>query len=661
MSTPNFSKNIADIHALDKQRRQELSDMIERVLANQKELELLFIAQDTERLQDQVNNETFKILIIGEFNTGKSTFINALLGKEILPSKAIPATAIINVIKYGETPAARLHFKDPDKEAFDIPIEKLQDYVLIKNTDKAAAEAEIKDSPYTHAEIWWPLDLCRDNNMEIIDSPGLNEDVVRENLTLDYIQKVDAVLFVLLSVGFGPAKTEMDTMRRLEEAGHRDLFFIINQWDLLRPKQRIEVKGKALQDLPEMTNRKKDIYFASALDALEGRIDKNPEMEAQSGIPELEASLHHFLAYDKGETKNQRNAQIFRQIIRKMEEEEIPQKVHLWQMPQNVLKEKYEAAKKDLAQLEEDKTNMLRFMQRKREEITDITELKIKDFLFTIDRDIDRWTEEYEMEIDLPYTPANVKNAINDLIQHLSDRLKEEFNEWEEDTLSPGIQEQVKVLYEELEYRATDFEKHLRDAQFSLNGEHFKPGDVEDNFGPQSPLERILAAAGGWVVGGIGAGAIGALFGWKEMLKALLPNVAAIIAAVAIGIPVIPVAIIVGLITGWSAVEGLKNKVKEEVCKKFKTTLGEKSSGQAKQIAKQLNKKLKELENALIEGMERQIAEVRERAESALADHNAGESEVQKKLLHVEAVKLQLQEVREALEAFINNLRQSVE
>lgn len=58
--------------------------------------------------------ETFRIMVLGEFSSGKSTLINALLGKRLLPTKANPATAFTTVLRWGETERAWL-YRDADR------------------------------------------------------------------------------------------------------------------------------------------------------------------------------------------------------------------------------------------------------------------------------------------------------------------------------------------------------------------------------------------------------------------------------------------------------------------------------------------------------------------------------------------------------------------
>ena len=76
----------------------------------------------------------FSLVIVGQFKRGKTTFINALLGQDLLPTSIIPLTSIITVIKYGEKLNAVAFMNDSSKK--EIPIKDIQLYVTEKHNPK---------------------------------------------------------------------------------------------------------------------------------------------------------------------------------------------------------------------------------------------------------------------------------------------------------------------------------------------------------------------------------------------------------------------------------------------------------------------------------------------------------------------------------------------
>ena len=70
-------------------------------------------AQILLELKEKLKNDDFKVLVIGEFKNGKSTFINSLMGEKVLPAYSTPCTAVINEVVYGKDKKAVLYFKNP--------------------------------------------------------------------------------------------------------------------------------------------------------------------------------------------------------------------------------------------------------------------------------------------------------------------------------------------------------------------------------------------------------------------------------------------------------------------------------------------------------------------------------------------------------------------
>ncbi|MHA1739735.1 MAG: dynamin family protein, partial [Candidatus Heimdallarchaeota archaeon] len=288
-----------------KEKRKELVGLIDTQLNILDTLNMSAWHEKVQELKDRVLTDSFKVLVVGEFKRGKSTFINAMLGQEVLPAYATPTTAIINEVKWGEHPKALLYprgEKDaPPRSPKEVPFDKIEDYVVIK--DDQTEKQAIHENPYEKAELFWPLDLCR-NGIEIIDSPGLNEHDVRQKVTLDYLRNVDVVLFVI-SCTAPVSKSEVDVIDNIIiPAGHQDIFFICNRFDeVRRPKDKERVKNYCRSNLGSRTKSADYIFFISAADALDGRLDDDKEMLKQSGLLDVEVKLEHFLANERGRIK----------------------------------------------------------------------------------------------------------------------------------------------------------------------------------------------------------------------------------------------------------------------------------------------------------------------------------------------------------------------
>jgi ribosome biogenesis GTPase A len=115
---------------------------------------------------DLVKTKRYNVAVVGEFNRGKSSLINALLGSDILPAAVTATTATINRITFSPTPKAVLVYKDGKQE--DIAIDELSTFVTKLTQKDETIAAKIKE-----AIVYYPTQICQ-NYVDIIDTPGLN-------------------------------------------------------------------------------------------------------------------------------------------------------------------------------------------------------------------------------------------------------------------------------------------------------------------------------------------------------------------------------------------------------------------------------------------------------------------------------------------------------
>ena len=329
---------------------QEASDLVQK-------LDMEHCAKTLQQLREKLSSDTFKILVIGNFKNGKSTFINALLGQEILPAYAMPTTAINIETKYGEKPKAILHFLNPlpekmydgipekalthmhrfkmkDVPPIEISVDEIEDYVVIP------MGMGYRGSPFEKVELFWPLDLLKDG-VEIVDSPGLNKNPVRAQITMEYLSKADAIIFIFSALAMGSAGeiAYIDDVLRKNGFGEQSLFCVVNHFDQLDERGQQYLRKFADNLLAPYT---KHVYYTSAYKGLMGQLQHNSAMLKESKIPAVETALVDYLVNECGKVKLVAPAREVVSMIRQNALEMIiPQRRNALSADLDVLKQQY--------------------------------------------------------------------------------------------------------------------------------------------------------------------------------------------------------------------------------------------------------------------------------------------------------------------------------
>lgn len=183
-------------------------------------------------IEQQFQTRKFRMAVVGEFNRGKSSFINVLLGKKILPEDIRAATATINRITYGEMPKAYLIMKDAQKKSQEIPVEELASYVtkLTKESEKAA-------SAIREAVVEYPTMLCY-NDVDLIDTPGMNDEENMNAVTVNQLEDID-IAVVAINAQYPYSETENHfVVKLLENNNICQIIFVITHFDMIRDREK---------------------------------------------------------------------------------------------------------------------------------------------------------------------------------------------------------------------------------------------------------------------------------------------------------------------------------------------------------------------------------------------------------------------------------------
>ena len=312
-SSPNdlLSYKRTELGCLADLRR--LLDIAKRIQLNASILEL------TEDVLKRVETKCFSIAVVGEFKRGKSTFINALLGREILPADIRPCSATLNRVTYGLRPKVTIRYKAADGEdgrVEEIAIDELERYVTKLTPESRTTAEQIEE-----AVIHYPTEYCR-HNVDIIDTPGLNDDQAMTSVTMSVIPKVDAAILVIMpEAPFSGYEGDFLTKHLLLQDLGRVMFVVTAIDRMRKPRDReriVEVITQRITEAVEARLREQfspdseefrryrqqigtpTVFPLSAYLALEAQTENDDALLTESQFPAFSAALERFLTHTRG-------------------------------------------------------------------------------------------------------------------------------------------------------------------------------------------------------------------------------------------------------------------------------------------------------------------------------------------------------------------------
>ena len=206
--------------------------------------------EDQETLTESIQQleEIFLLVIVGEFNAGKSAFINALLGQRLLKEGVTPTTTQINVLHYGETADRR---------------------VLNENLH----------------ELTLPAPLLHE--ISIVDTPGTNA-VIREHeqITSEFVPRSDLVLFITSS-DRPFTESENTFLKRIRDWGKK-VVIVVNKVDILEDEKDLEqILAFVAENARDLLGIRPEIFPVSARLALRAKLGE-PNLWQPSRFEPLE-------------------------------------------------------------------------------------------------------------------------------------------------------------------------------------------------------------------------------------------------------------------------------------------------------------------------------------------------------------------------------------
>lgn len=628
-------------YAAAERHRQRLAAICERVREIAEGLEPSAVDGANEILS-RVENDAFRIMVLGNFKRGKSTLVNALLGDELLPSFARPCTAVPTELSYGETPSVVLHDLDSG-DVREVPIEELENRISIAAEDPDAL------NPYRLAEVRYPLPLLA-NGVTLIDSPGLNEHPNRQRVSLEYLARADAIVFV--TDANAPWAQDEQHFARVHLVPY-DLFVVVNRINQIRRAEVDSVKQSTLHRHRSARGERADndrVFFVDALLALESRIGNEPsEGWRESGVAAFAEALDSTLLRERHRHKIIAPARSIRSVLRNLSSH-IPDQLDLLDGDERALRQRFDEAQAPLRVLEQEAAKVILDARTSVARICDLGERQTMEHFRALARDasdiVDAASAGKAVDVSGLSVKAKASVFAGECYDAAVARIQLLLAAWNREQLAPLLEGEVDELISRLE---RDLERF--DADLSTLRANLVAGDESRRDQADAPnldsialgttfevsAQDVDTAAGSRaasaILGGVGIAVLVA-GGW--------------VAAIPFGIA--------SAVFGDKAKDRAERKARQQAADALGTDLLRNGPEHAQALRLSIEHDLEPIVVEVTRRTEGRVGDLRAAVEQALAERTAGESTVQARRADLRRLDRELDETLHELDELIGDV-----
>lgn len=490
-------------------------------------------------------DELFLLVVVGEFNSGKSSFINALVGSKLLKEGVTPTTTHINILRYGDS------------------------------EQRTAIEENL-------TLITAPIDLLRE--LSIVDTPGTNA-IMREHeaITSQFIPRSDMVLFVT-SADRPFTESERAFLARIRDWGKK-LIIILNKTDMFSNDDELaQVFEFITANIRSLLDITPEVFPLSARQALMAKQGQT-ELWEPSRFGELEEHIRQTLD-EKGRLK-----------LKFLNPLGVG--LHLQEQYGNVINNRLASLSKDTALLD----NTDRQLELYREDMTSDFEFRMADIeniLFEMEQRGQTFFDEtmrlgriadlinknkiqtqFEKEV-VADVPQQIERKVNEMIDWLVDR---DLRQWE--AINKHMADRRREYQEQIIGDPVGTFHYDRERLMEAVGK--EAARVVDSYDKSAEAKKIADAAQEAVAASavVGVGAVG--------LGTLVTVVATTMAADITGILVASVVAVLGLFI----IPARKQQAKKDMKTKVKEMRAKLSNALRGEFEREMNRSLEKINTAI--------------------------------------------------------------
>ena len=590
------------------------------------EMNLEETAKQLENSRKKLEARKFAVGILGEFKRGKSTVINSLLEKEIMPADILPTSATMNRVTYDMQPHVKLKMRDGS--TMEIGIDDLPNYVTKLDEEKEAQAAKVEE-----AVVYYPCKFCQ-NGVDIVDTPGLNDDERMSRITEEIIPKLDVVIMVLVHDSpFSSSEADF-VMNKLMTSDLGRILFLVNKIDTLRREQdRVravdEIKKRIREKVLESTKRiygedsqeysdtkqklgNIKVFPFSALDALEGKQAGDAALIEKSGTVAFEKELTHMLTEERGALELQiplgnlgRGAQ---EIVKAIEV-----RTKALQMSGQEFEEKQNEVLGQIEEMRAQKTQEKKRLRNSAAAASQQLTAQVAEYYQTLRAQLIDTLDNTPVSVDVLQTKGGQDAVVAELQKAINKEMENSMS-----AFSEKLEMQLRNIAGEEAVRIGNFAQNISGRLDELKagiitGDSWKAGD----FIGMGAEYALAITTGGFWLGGIiegyrEAGFKGAALGGAAGVAAQIATATALLA---VSLPALPV-VLISLAAGPMASKFLVKKV-------FRKDVGQKKLNEIRQaMEKNLHEMMDDMESRgeLEQWVQKRVSNVFDELSAALEE-----------------------------------------
>jgi len=245
-----------------------------------------------EELMGKLAEDRFTLAVLGQFKRGKSSLMNAIIGRELLPVGVLPLTSAVTVLRFG--PKERLLIERKDISplfAEEVSVARLAEFVTERGNPGNCKQLKT-------ATLELPLPLLR-RGLEFVDTPGVGSAIEANTATTyGFLPQCDAVVF-LTSVETPFTRVELEFLHDIRRHVQK-IFFVVNKTDLLGAGEREETLEFISRSIREqMQAAEVKVFPVSSRLGLAARLAGDEAAYTASGLKALQDALAQFLSGEK--------------------------------------------------------------------------------------------------------------------------------------------------------------------------------------------------------------------------------------------------------------------------------------------------------------------------------------------------------------------------